>query len=147
MSLQDNIENAFEKIYEDEEPTFEELKNFTFKHYLKFNVSLEVLEKYDIEIQANGKFQLFGFIECNRQTVISKDLLLDTISKFKKVKSTYLSCDIELDENPLFSKSKKLFLDFIKIIQRYGELDLDFKYAPGGTEYLKAKERFDDYKN
>lgn len=142
MSLQDNIENAFEKIYEDEEPTFEELKNFTFKHYLKFNVSLEVLEKYDIEIQANGKFQLFGFTDCSRETVISKNLLLDTISKFKKVKSTYLSCNIELDENPSFSKNKKLFLDFIMIIQRYGELDLDFKYAPGGTEYLKAEERF-----
>ena len=142
MSLQDNIENAFEKIYEGEEPTFEELKNFTFKHYLKFNVSLEVLEKYDIEIQANGKFQLFGFTECNRQTVISKDLLLDTNRKYKKVKSSNLAFNHNIDENPLFSKSKKLFLDFIKIIQRYGELDLDFKYSPGGSEYLKAEERF-----
>ena len=149
MDILEKIENSYKLIQSNESPSLEELYNLYNQHSKRFeDIDCKVLLNYldqSKESYCKGEYYLYGQLKIPIDKPITKDVIIESV---RVNKQRMIDCP-PAHQMDFFSvqRSQNYFDNFIMIIERYAQINLELKYAPGtGTEYLVAKERFDNNK-
>tara|TARA_B100001093_G_C26850521_1_gene1024901 strand:- start:4063 stop:4578 length:516 start_codon:yes stop_codon:yes gene_type:complete len=143
-------DETFSIIDDENTPSLYQLINFHSKHESKFyDLDTRVLTAYSNETRPFHEgdprtfYKLYGELKLYMDTPLKKDLIIEAINQ-KKIRNIPSNC-ISTFTTIMSSTDEIYFRNLLKLIKRYSEIDLELKYAPGGTEYIKAEKRFEKY--
>ena len=145
--MEENIEQTFLIVDDDNAPNLKQLIDCYSKYSNEFSdLDPTVLGDYLSQTQSGsitGEYYLNDRLKISVNTPLTKDIIIQAYDESKKHMDNF---SVNYETRILFcDDSKKRYLEYLlKFIKKYSEINLELNYAPGGIEYLKAKDRFEN---